>query len=1043
MIRINRWIEELAAQCWLECRSYDDWNLSRGTYILPGEYTVDVEGLVGSPNDIIIDTYGTTYWLRKQLNIPTEWNGSQVGLIVRGGGEGLLRIDGVSYHGVDRNHWFVPLPVDKVGYTPNVEIELYDPIPEPIDPLNNQQVRNPSVRSLEIQLVHVNAAVQSLLYTVTVVRDTARLLPQQELKRQRLLDILRSAMDAMRAEQDRGAVDPNWVHELDLKLREQVRADVNLRPGAGYMHLVGQSHIDIAWLWPVRETVRKSSRTFSTVNTLMEQYPEYRYSQSQPQLYAFVKEHDPELFEKIKQRVAEGRWELVGGMWLEPDLNIPSGESLARQLLYGQLFYQREFGKRSHIEWLPDTFGYCASLPQMLKLAGMNAFMTTKLGWNDTNQFPYDLFQWVGIDGTAMLSYQNHGVNENTTPKDISEHWQSFKEKSKHPEQMLLYGHGDGGGGVTREMIEYAQRAELMTDLPNCQFSTAEQFFEGILASEVELPKWHGDLYLELHRGTYTTHARNKRSNRMAEVLYREAEIWNYAAPLLANRSSSIKDQLVQGWKLILLNQFHDIIPGTSITETYETSAKEYNQVFDIGNQVLAAGMGQLAEHIAAQGEGEPYIVFNSLSWSRSGIIRIEGGEELRHVAVYDDQGNRLESDWSECDSNGEDRVALDVWVSDIPSFGYRTIWLRQASIPAVSAELAASERLVEWETENYKLRFNSNGAITSWFDKNAGRELIKAGGAANELQLFHDRPTYWDAWDIDSRYEQQAVDGLELVDSKVVLRGKTMDVLRFSWKLGESAASTIQQDMIFYHQQKRVDFKTKVDWQETHKLLKVAFPIDVATVKATYEIPFGALERPTHRNTSWEQAQYEVCGHRWVDVSESGYGVSLLNDCKYGYDVQDSTIRLSLLRAPRWPDNTADLGEHQFTYSLYPHEQDWRQAHTVREAMELNHPLQSVKHQVGKGSLPSEHSLLPYESKHVILDSIKDAEDGTGLVIRLYESSGGRDQACLSMPDGIDKVYLANLLEDTIEEIETVEGQVKLAFKPYEIKTLKLMYKA
>lgn len=1032
MIRVGRWIKELSAQCWLDQQEFSDWQLSRGKYILPGEYTIEVQDQIGAPKDIVIETYGTTYWLKKQLHIPQEWSDSLVGLAVDAGGEGLVRIDGVPYHGIDRNHWFVPLPVDKVGHEPLLDIELFDPIPEPIDPLNNQQVRNPAIRSIRIQLVRVNAAVQSMLYTATVIRDAARLLPEQDYKRQQLVAALHTAMDAMQAERARWT-DQEWVSSLEKALADRVRDDVNLHNAGGFMHMVGQSHIDIAWLWPVRETVRKCSRTFSTVNTLMEEYPEFIYSQSQPQLYAYVKEHYPDLFEKIKARVAEGRWELVGGMWVEPDLNIPSGESFVRQLLHGQLFYQREFGKMSNIEWLPDTFGYCASLPQIMKQAGIEYFMTTKLGWNDTNEFPYDLFNWVGIDGTAMLSYQNHGVNEHTHAKDVTEHWDSFKEKNIHSEQMLLYGHGDGGGGVTREMIEFVNRSELMTNAPKSDFSTAAAFFGNISEeAKKQLPKWVGDLYLELHRGTYTTHARNKRWNRKAEVLYREAEIWNSLAPLQAEKADSVHESLVEGWKLIMLNQFHDIIPGTAITEAYVTSANEYKNVFAIGNQALQAGLDQVTAQITAEGEGTPYLVFNSLGWTRSDQVKITGeAAELCNCDVFDEQGNLLNSDCIQDEAG----CTLNVYVPHIPAFGYKTIWLRAKAGEATSA--AEAESFTSWETDYYIVNFDERGLITRWYDKQANRELIQAGKMANELQLFDDRPTYWDAWDIDPRYEKQAAAAAELQEKKVVHRGATKDVLRFKWKLNDSV---IEQDMVFYHQDKRVDFETKVEWNETHKLLKVAFPVDVVTSKATYEIPFGALERPTHRNTSWEQAQYEVCGHRWVDVSEGDFGISLLNDCKYGYDVQGSTIRLSLLRAPRWPDETADKGEHQFTYSLYPHELDWRHAHTVRKAQELNLPVQAVKHRVQSGSLASEASLLLYESKHVILDTIKEAEDGSGTILRLYESTGSRDKAVIQVAETVKHAYVTNILEQTVSELTIENGSITLEFRPYQIQTIKLV---
>lgn len=1041
MHRINRFLKKLACLQWKETIQLPEWEMRKARYIVPGVYEYESEDYFVQTMDPLNSTQGVTYFLRKQLEIPDAWHADPIGLIVDGGGEGMMMVNGVPYHGVDRNHSFVPLHLDGVGRNPYIEIELYDPIPEPTDPLNAQATINPPISYIRIKLVRVNKPLQSLLYSIQAAYESVLLLPEQDLKRLRIRDALYETMDETERQLDIGSIDGDWLHKSEDRLAKLVKAFAPAPGASGMMHMVGQSHIDIAWLWPVRETVRKVSRTFSTMNTLMKEYPDFVYTQSQPLLYAFAKEHYPELYEQIKQRVAEGRWELVGGMWVEPDLNIPSGESLVRQILYGQLFYKEEFGKTSNIEWLPDTFGYCASLPQLLKLAGVDYFMTTKLNWNDTNVFPYDLFHWVGIDGSSVVSYLNHGLNEHTKPKDIHEHWEAYRHKDKLDELMLLYGHGDGGGGVTREMVELVERSAMMVDLPDSHFSTAAEFFGRVRERQHTLPEWHGDLYLELHRGTYTTHARNKRSNRKAEVLYREAEIWSRLAGnvLGAGQAEKVQAALREGWKLILLNQFHDIIPGTAIPETYVTSAEEYGQVFKLGNECLGQSLAALAGSIAVQGEGVPYLVFNSLGWTRNEVVYIDVNEEQGHFAAFDQDGARLGSDWMR-DGAASGKVTLAVSVKSIPAFGYTTIWLR-ARQPAEAGAAYPAKLDDTWETPHYLIEFNEAGEIARWYDKSAGRELILAGEKANEFQFFFDKPLSWDAWDIDPRFEAQRAGSVRLLSKEVVVQGNTQDVLRFEWRLNRSV---IVQHITFYHDQKRVDFKTSVDWQEEHKLLKVAFPVDIVAGKATYEIPFGALERPTHTNTSWEQAQYEVCGHRFADLSEGNYGVSLLNDCKYGYDIKGSTIRLSLQRAPRWPDLTADQGEHEFTYSLYPHEQDWRSAHVVRSALELNHPVRVAEGRVGtaaeadrlgeQGMFPSRHELVPFESKHVILDTMKAAERGEGMIFRLYESAGGREQVTLRLPGGAKEAFIVNLLEEELQRLDIRDGAVTLSFKPFEI---------
>jgi len=1041
MERITRFIRELSERQWLEQSELSDWEITRTTYKLPGQYEdralyPEGNGLTHFPS-----VQGTTYFFRRVVELSEDWMNGYAGLLFESGGEGLLRINGLSRQGLDRNHTYVTLKpiLQQAGTTVRtleLEIELYDPIPEPVDPLNQQAVIQPPIRSVRSLLVLPNRSVQSLMHTVTVIRASAVLLPEQDFRRNRLIQALYEAMDVFVAMDEKEIREGSTI----ISLEENLKKRVNEIGGnsEGVQHMVGQSHIDIAWLWPVRETVRKTSRTFSTIDALMSEYPDFKYAQSQPLLFSFLKENDPELYERVKARIAEGRWELVGGMWVEPDLNIPSGESLMRQMLYGQRFYKEEFGMTSDIEWLPDTFGYCASLPQILKHGGVNYFMTTKLGWNDTNVFPYDLFHWVGIDGTPMLSYLNHGVNENTMPKDIHDHWQSYRQKDSHDEQMLLYGHGDGGGGVTHEMLEYIERGELMVGQPEVRYSTAADFFSGITEQDPKLPEWRGDLYLELHRGTYTTHGRNKRSNRKAEILYREGELWNtLAAPLLTQvEEREVQGILHEGWKLILLNQFHDIIPGSAITEAYETSEKEYTQIFEKGNSGLQYGLNKLVADITTEGTGTPYLIFNSLGWERDTVVESEITSDKACAAFYNHEGKRLDTDRIRGENGDNDK--LSVRVSGIPAFGYKIVWLRNDEMN-VSPEATDRPNMLadHWETAFYSVRFNANGEMVSLFDKKAQREIVKAGELANRFHFYHDRPTLWDAWDIDERYEEQRAGEAVLLEKKLIMAGSTQDILRFRWQLHQSE---ITQDIVFYHHDSRIDFKTHVRWNESHKLLKVGFPVDVVTDKATYEIPFGALERPTHRNTSWEQAQYEVCGHRFADVSERGYGVSLLNDCKYGYDVQGSTLRLSLLRAPKWPDITADLGEHEFTYSLYPHAGDWRTAHTVRKAAELNHAMPVVVSEQRKGTLPSCLSFIPFKSQEVVLDTIKPAEDGNGIILRFYESSGGRETVSLSWPNALKNAYVSNALEEQFEELEMTKGTIELQFSPYEIKTVRLI---
>ncbi|MDF2924182.1 MAG: hypothetical protein K0R57_3096 [Paenibacillaceae bacterium] len=1047
--RIQRFIEQLHANRWKESVELHDWSCRRAVYVEEGEYihkegteTVSPHGLDSTP--------GETLFLEKRVVVPAGWQQEKTGLVFLAGGEGLLSVNGMPYHGLDKNRSFVPLSGQLAADGEfSVMVELYHVPPLQEDHLNRQvDAVSPPVHFQDARLVAVNTAVESLYYTVTVCWEGVKRLPEGDMERIRMIQILQEAMLELPGGEEELLLDHGRVSQTEEKIRRRLAESTGGISGA-VMHMVGQSHIDLAWLWPLKETVRKSSRTFSTVCTLMEQYPEYRYSQSQPQLYAYVKEHYPELYMKIKERIAEGRWELVGGMWVEPDLNIPSGESLVRQLLYGRRFYQEEFGRNSRVEWLPDTFGYCASLPQLLKKSGVDYFMTSKMNWNDTNPFPYDLFYWTGIDGTSILSFLNHGLNENTLSADIGEHWDSFRQKTAHPEQMLLYGFGDGGGGVTREMLEYVERSENLPGLPSCRFSTAHEFFDGVAQASPKLPRWTGDMYLELHRGTYTTHGRNKRFNRKAEVLYREAEVWNALSVLagaaeLKEAAELQRETLAKGWKLLLLNQFHDIIPGTSISEVYSKSEQHYNEVFACGDEALQTGLSRLVRHISTEGHGQPVVLFNSLSWERGDLAEIRGGRELEEMTVYDEAGAELESDLVSSD-NGQSYV-LHVKTGGVPAMGYKTVWLRPKSQDGAAPDHGSTqaERLTgSWETVRWRLLFDEAGRITSWVDKENGRELVEPGQAANHLQLFHDRPTVWDAWDIDPQFDSQPAEEAELVASEVAYSGKTLDILRMKWRLGKSV---VEQDILLHHHSARVDFRTRVDWQETHKLLKAAFPVRILASKATYEIPFGSIERPTHTNTSWEQAQFEVCGHRWADLSEGGYGISLLNDCKYGYDIKGNVMRLSLLRSPRWPDASCDRGVHEFVYSIYPHQGDWRTAGVVREGYELNHPVVAVPVSAHNSGLPSTGSFLSLSVNCTVLDSLKVAEDGQGVILRLYESSGGREAGVIHLgegaflPAGQGKLAETDLMEEaTGHSISVQDGAAAFRINPYEVLTFRL----
>lgn len=1036
MERLQRFLKHISKYLIIKTWELDHWQGKVGVYEQPVKYSWKTDDLTIKKGDRLIST-GETMRLSQTISAPQEDHKGELGLRLLFGSlsqktihEALVSIDGVPYHGIDRNRDYVPLPSNEKGKW-EIQVELYNPIAQSLDQLNEQnepaEYEPADLYLLENQLIIKNKSLESYYYLMKAYLEAIESLPEDNMDRILTYKTIQQHIKEVEHVKEERWLDPIWVEEQTEHVKRELKS-LELS-NKGVIHLVGQSHIDLAWLWPAKEAVRKVSRTFSTMSSLLEQYPSFTYAQSQPQAFAYMKQFYPDIYERVKGHISSGRFELVGGMWVEPDLNIPSGESLVRQLLYGLSFFEKEFGIKPKIEWLPDTFGYCASLPQILKLAGMDYFMTTKMNWNDTNPFPYDLFYWKGIDGTNVLAYLNHGVNEYTHPKELNDHWSSYKQKDVHPEQMLLYGHGDGGGGVTREMLAYAEHSEQLPGLPQVKNSTAQQFFESIEKAQPTLPTWYGDMYLELHRGTYTTHAFNKKANRYAEGLYREAELWTTFAKW---QGALVDDQSIEeGWKLLLFNQFHDIIPGTSIPEVYTQSRKDYQQIHKIGEQQRDKALQSIVSQVDTQGEGKPYILFNSLSWTRAETVYISRNDTLSSVIVKDQNGQVLPTTLRQ---EADGQLTLSIYVSSIPAMGYKTIWLVEEEGQNTTEEMATFEN--QWETKFYSIKWNEKGEMISLFDKEEQREIVVEGLAANQFQLYHDRPLVWDAWDIDQEFEKNPAGYVQLKDVQIVQTGNVEDIIQFNWDLSNS---TITQQVVLSHHHKRIDFRTKIDWKEEHKLLKVAFPVDIRASHASYEIPFGTVERPTSVNTSWEQAQFEVCGQRFADLSEGNYGVSLLNDCKYGYDIKDQTIRLSLLRAPKWPDRTADIGVHEFAYSLYPHKGSWQEAQTAQRGIEYNQPVIVKQAEACNGALPSEKSFIQVETDHTFIDTVKEAEDGNGVIVRLYEATGSRRRVSFQPSVTYSEIEETDLLEKPLDGATNSNATLDFYLKPYEIKTFRL----
>lgn len=772
---------------------------------------------------------------------------------------------------------------------------------------------------------------------------------------------------------------------------------------------IGHTHIDIAWLWTIDQTREKAQRSFGTVIELMKKYPEFKFMSSQAVLYKMVKEECPELYDQIRAMIKAGRWEVEGAMWVEADCNLSSGESLVRQVQYGKNFFRDEFGVESRVLWLPDVFGYAAALPQILKKSGVDWFVTSKIGWNDTNTLPYDTFEWKGIDGTSIntqfITCQQEKKGREATREClylpstnfsfVDGSWNRYQQKALNNEALLTFGFGDGGGGPTDEMLEMLRRTSKgVPGLAQSQIGTATEFLtrleKKIAKSPHLLPSWQGELYLEFHRGTYTSLAKNKKNNRDCEFLILDTEALCTMLDKL-NVAKFPKKELHEAWEVILTNQFHDIIPGSSITEVYEKSDKEYAQIRELTGNYRDKAFNYIASNVGKSG----YVVFNPHSFKNSSTVKIDG---------------------------------RSVYVKDIPPKGYKVI---EPCAPVNT--VTVKDRTVF--TRFFTVKFDKNYNIVSIYDKKNHREVIKKNAQANRFIVFEDYPHKYDAWELQRSSNDKEYSVSEPYDIKIVNDGARTGV-HFKKNHMES---TIEQTVWFYEDMPRIDFETDVDWHQTQQLLKVSFPVDINTDKATYEIQFGTIERPTHTNTSWDYAKFEVCAHKYADLSEGNYGVSILNNCKYGHDIHNGDMRLTLIKSGWNPGNMGDYndqGKHSFTYSIYPHAGNLALCDTVKHAYDLNLPMTAYKTD-GKGTLADEYSLVSVSSDNVIIETVKEAEYGDETVIRLYETKNTHTRATVKLGFDINEAYIGNLSEKKLKSLKIKNNSITIDVKPFEIVTL------
>lgn len=953
-------------------------------------------------------------WFKGEFRLPESAQGKMVALMMDVGAESTVYVNGKHAGAFDEHHKVIILTEHALGgETYRVAVEAYaghgprkwQAGPTPPD---RETIPEPPENQCVVGKSHFGVWQETAFQLMMDVETLWEVRENIDPDSLRVMEI------------DKGLRDFTLIVDFEAPYREMLAtlksARQRLKPllekhnGDTTPEMIGfgHAHIDVAWLWPLAETERKCARTFSTQLALMDCYSDYKFFQSQPALYLMVKEKYPDLYERIRAAVQSGQWIPGGGSWVEPDTNVTSGESLVRQMIHGKRFFQEEFGVECNLLWLPDVFGYSGALPQIMRGCGIRFFSTQKIFWayHGGAPFPYNTFVWEGIDGSEVLAHFHNDYNSETRPSVVIERWRERVQKDSFSTRLYPFGWGDGGGGPTREHLEYALRQNDLEGVPKFRIASPMTYFTEQESVGWPAARYVGELYFQAHRGTYTSQARTKMLNRRSEFALREAEMWGGIAIHLADFSFPY-ESWDEAWKKVLINQFHDILPGSSIHRVYEEAEAQLAEVIGEANEIA-----RNAAHSLLEGSNKGVTWFNSLSWPRKPLVELpEGMQGLQTLSgdplPIQDLGDKTYAEVS------------------LPCCGWASFKAGKAQ--RVENTIIAENRRLE--NDLVRVDFNAYGEITQIFDKVNRRQLNIDN--CNSLRMYQDIPSAFDAWDIDSMYRNSPVDLPEEADIQVVAAGPLFGRLVVKRKLNNS---TMTQTITLRRDSRRMDFHTVIDWQERHKLLKVNFPVGYHARDAMHEIQFGHLPRPTHRSREIDRDRHEVANYKWTALVEAERGFAILNDCKYGVDVLDNNINLTLLKSALAPDMTADRGRQEFAYAFYFWDTTFINGGVVQQGYELNIPPQRLP-----GSAES-RSLFELDRSNIILDTVKPAEDGSGdLVLRLYESMSTRTCARLKIDLPVKKVQLTNMLERFKAELELQDGAVQLEFGPFEILTIRV----
>ena len=998
---------------------------------------VTYTGFHQSPNNIVLDdapksvmhlgdrwrvAYHDTRYFEATVIVPENLAGKKVYLDIDIGGESLVRINGEIVGAVSSRA--------NSGWVGRSEILFKEPLKagERLDIQIEGTVDTAAFCAFNVyegkefmeyqmvkaELVAVDEATESYWFDITTAHQAYQYCDDEYIKPRLFIAIDESVHQLdfdLGGETFRKSV-PNAIAKL-WDLIDKIEYST-----PGEVLVGGHSHLDVAWLWTVREITRKTARTFANNLALMDNYPDFKFTQSQAVLYDFMKKHYPDIYERVKEKIKNGQWEIVGNAWVEADTNIASGEALIRQLLYGREFFKTEFGVDSDTYWLPDCFGFTWALPQIIKRSGMKYFLTSKLQYNDTNEFPLSVFRWKAHSGDEVLAYMQKVHYQGDYDPDYVRRTRSSNRQNNIVDTSFgMFGYGDGGGGCTYQMLEQGKRIEKLPGYPKSRNAHVSEFFKEIDKYADKLPVWDGEMYYENHRGTFTSQAFVKKNNRQGEYLMREVELLTVLAG-----GEYPKEKIEEVWKLLLINQFHDILPGTSIHEVFEVCREEYALMHKEGNALISKAKATLESKINAPKDS--VIVWNMLTWPVDGMVKAE--IPFKASGVCDRNGNALPCSVNEADGG----YVIEFIAKDVPALGYGIYTLTQEK--AEFSKVQATVNCIE--NEFLRVEIDENGLLDKVIDKETGRQILT--GKGNLMTISMDKPIIESAWNMEFDYQMKQWELLnaESIEVKEAseLRGVVTVVRKFN-------KSTITQDIILEKGKKTVDFDTTVDWWEKEKVLKAAFPVDIRSRNASCEIAHGAAEYPTHYNTCYDQAKFEFCAHKWADLSEGGYGVSILNDCKYGYNVHDNVMKITLMRAPNNPDGTADEGISTFRYSLYPHAGAWREADTVKLGFNENIRLKA-SYIEGNGGDDLGHSFASISKENVILDAVKAAQDGNGIIVRVYEAETRRTDVEMEFELDYSRVVECNLMEVDENEIPVEGKKFSFTMKPHEVKTFRLI---